>query len=156
MRHVNQPQSVGFIWILIKLSRRNDTYEDIRNLTHLFKDNNQHFLIIIVWLWLLNLSLSDSEICMDDMTWWQICFIMIWNWEMDEFMRLMNWQLLKLGWVHGGWSHQGVYFSMLNLSWLQVLSTDFAAIKYTFLLNGPLWRSKCSSWSKGTFIPSAF
>lgn len=49
-------------------------------------------------------------------------------------MSLMNWQLLKLGSVHGGWSHHGVYFSMLNLSWLKVLSTDFAAIKYTFLM----------------------
>lgn len=136
--------SFGF-W-LNKLSRRNDTYEDIKNFTHLFKDNNQHFLIIIVWLWLLKLSLSDSEICMDDMTGWQICFIMIWSWEMDEFMSLMNWQLLKLGWVHGGWSHQGVYFSMLNLSWLKVLSTDFAA----------LWRSKCSSWPKGIFNSISF
>lgn len=88
------------VWALFgfwlnKLSRRNDTYEEIRNFTHLFKDNNQ--LIIIVWLCLLKLSLSDSEICMDDMTWQQICFIMIWSWEMDEFMSLMNWQLLKLG-----------------------------------------------------------
>lgn len=37
-----------------------------------------------------------------------------------------------IGWVHGGWFHYGVYFSMVNLSLLKVLSTDFAAIKDTF------------------------